>query len=811
MDFSRIPVSKMIITERDLATANLVGFLSMAAYEELPDNVYKCRLDDCLQRILLSCRCSEDSTDSLSVSSIILTCYDAAAVSSCLAQIHWKELCAYYNQNARDSTRQDSLPASGKAIPRRWTPLKILLETLHNPLNWPSCCQTSVLQSILDVYVLQLHGTSCPSRQYLLEYMTYQLLAQHASLLTNLQSTRESFCLLNGVIKRLKTAGQAESLLLLLKRWFDEFPAKRVTWLTHLLSLIARIEEMEHNVLQVPRQQTEKFRARPIFTRHTWKTTGSVQSNNDFSYAHLHEELMDGQQEMTLPRQRQPLCTSMNVLMRMEDCESSMAKTHLLGFWKLRSHCFKIVLHHSRTMVHGWLTTSRDLSYLPRRFHPVTTLLQVLLDVAQHHRSSSSTIVLCVFALVHSELKKLGNFIIPTPHNNLYQLLQSIIWSRATLIMQSTNEEDRAQSLFYVRLYMELISECSYYDNVENLHQALIPLLNAFTHSSLESLRHHLPSLAYLFARRGHMLLTSRANITESNFHRHLDLFLRRLSLSFGHVSDWIHPATTTTNHREQESQLRALQCIGILGLSAELDDVSVKKAISKVEFNLSVRASAKQIEAWVPFVALFSNKYDAKNSESNSLTLFSIYSPENRVPLSQKPSQRIDSTTSARTMMHSLNDDLLQNIFTFLTHKRLVRMRLVNSQWKQNADAKYVWYLLFRAKFGIPLDDPIWIDTTATTTTITTTQSSLYSWDWWTLYRDRWHAQQEIRFRYARNQPQWKVRICQYVGCLQILSTPAQLNRHYYQKHRLKKQHTSTKCGRKAGTKRKIEQIIRT
>ena len=463
---------------------------------------------------------------------------------------------------------------------------------------------------------------------------------------------------------------------------------------------------------------------------------------------------------------------------------------------------------------------------------PTALMRLCTLLLAAQHASSSNDIVLAKDD--NQSLPIQSNDDSPTVghcsrhHHCRFTLLQDLLWSRfAAAFSELGRDEDhnhddhnaRNRAVFYFGFYAELLAECADYDHLSRLQPTVAPLLEHIERNILlrtraaatttVTTRPFLQSLAYLLSRRGSMMLAVGRGCRRhregagDDFHgRRLTALLQQLSLTFGRASDWIDPATTKA---ERERQVQALQAVGILGVCAVADDdddaddsandranstsSSSSWAPFAYEFG-NLRSAAQRIEAWVP-VPFFSDG----STDETTAPIFSPYSAVNAVPPSVLQQAAAAATPAAgfsvppspdSPTMDDLNDDLLQKVFSFLPHKRLVRLRTVGLGWKRNADANRLWRAVYESKYGLRSDDPRLLpDKNAATTTL----------EWKQLFVERWQAQQEIRFRRARTDPTWKVRICGYLGCLQVLSTPRQLQKHYQSHQKQQQQQQQQQC----------------
>jgi len=800
------------------ATSRLVALLTETAYGELPVSVYRKRLKASLEHVLQSCELCCPDGKSVEVALTTSRRYDPNLIHECLTSVRWKDLCSSYDATIRK--QNDG-------------PLTLFLQSLIDPTLWPSCCVSTVLECLVEAWIFQLQasspssafGTSSqhskesrPSHPYLLELMTDRLLKRHPSLLVTAVGQ-----ILHAATEKVHTVEQALSLLCLLKHWFGVFPSRRAFWLDKLLELLVRLEELEAALVQQQSAASAVNNKRYSTPSRTFDTDNTSNSNTrqrstGFNLQYLHGELSEEEEgelarkvarKQGRPQSQQPLL-GLSDLLRADTSSDSTAVNGeiLLKLWKFRAKCIKMLLSMSHTTAHSWSKSGS----LPRCANPFTTLLQMVLGVAGKHPTNSTAIRLAAIELTRAQ----GAVDQKAKHGNDHsetrlQPLMDLVWQRA-----ASDPDSYALAVFYFRFYSELLSESSEFDNLDRLQQAVTPFLQLIkTMTACDTICHpllldsteenlkgceerakvkaYLWSFSFLLSRRGSMLLISRKNTTvdDDNFHHRFTRLLEQLSLSFASTSDWIDPMLPLG---ERERQVQALQAVGLLGMSASCE---AERLASVAAPFTNIRIMAQRIEAWtqIPF-------FESEGShEKKPSPIFSPYSPTNEVPPSVLARQQSKPSASRSQQqqrpnlptMEKLDDNLLQRVFSFLNYKWVARMRSVCTCWKENADANSLWQSLYDDKYGSLPDDPIWQSTDS------------QSLNWKQLFTDRYLAGTEIRFRYARTDPTWKVRICSYIGCLHVLSTPKQQKQHY-KAHQNNKRQANKKAptGRKRGRPRK-------
>jgi hypothetical protein len=313
------------------------------------------------------------------------------------------------------------------------------------------------------------------------------------------------------------------------------------------------------------------------------------------------------------------------------------------------------------------------------------------------------------------------------------------------LLSLFTKVADQDHAEFALRYYTELIVELSAFDDARRLYRVTVPLIKCILD---ECDRRRVPSetcqeittprnlslqraLAYLLSRRGKAL----------NGISHFASVKAEISLAWPSAKDWIDH---TMSPKEKSRVLLGLQQGGILGVCDTIDDI--RSSTPKADFT----------EEW-PF------------SEQNSIRSVSrLFRRRDLLPLALSPFHENDrcegcnygtADTSASNFLH---DDVLHRTFAYLGFKRLNQVRLVCQEWKGVADNANLWQSFYEKRYGTMKDDPL-------------LQTPLQAWK--THFHHRFLVEREVRSRSSRGSK--KFRICKYVGCHHIMTTPLQLKKH--------------------------------
>jgi F-box domain len=325
--------------------------------------------------------------------------------------------------------------------------------------------------------------------------------------------------------------------------------------------------------------------------------------------------------------------------------------------------------------------------------------------------------------------------------------------------------------------------------------------------------------------------------------------YMAQLSILYDKTTDWLghdddhndddlHTATTTTTTataaapvEERHTIIQALQWAGILGICShdvyddnednkdrvESDDSDSEKDASKHQFPSSSAVETSTREQRGSFFLPFPTDHsirdaavqwngDRHDDKLQVLSLLSACSPTNSYPpamyddCTDSANDIIDEVTPAPpAIMDHLHDDMLEHVFAFLGYKRLLRMRLVSTEWKHIADHPRLWYQLYRTRFGFVEKKHTVDDTTTNNNNNSADQLPNENEPVWKqFFMERWLAEREIRFQYHRKSD-WKVRLCRHLGCLQVLKSPLQERRHdsKHERQAQEKKKKKTQVGR--------------
>jgi hypothetical protein len=701
---------------------------------------------------------------------------NSSSVSATKA-INWGKLFENHD-HTKKAQRPSSSSSPTTIVVKGETILEILLETIRNPTVCPVVCWPFVCQELLFTTIIHGNEKNCTkqwqeSQKLVIAYIT-DLLHHHACLRpTVLVTFVSSQKLFNGYCS--SRIDHVQNVSRIIQHWLGEFPQYRTDLLQSFLRLCDLLEEMEKKTTR--QQQTKPVQQQRIVD--DTRIITPTKRSSLFNLAHLHGELSETEEMQLLNRvcrryqyysktrrnshQRLPLGDARNNNQRRTDECTEI----ILEAWRLQAkYIGRIFLSNARRASYAW---TRTWTTLPRK--TVEASEATIANVITHENPKSPLRRLCSILWV-TEKAEDGK-----SQYARFDALLRVLWSKAS----SSLVDDLQHCCVYLSWYTEIVIECSFFDNIDNLWHALLPWLEFLTeqhrlHQDRKCLRPYLKGLAIVLAHRGRFLHASQKC---GSVYR---VMMSRLALCYDHPDDWLD-----SNEQNYEKYMQALQMAGIVGvLNVEIDPYASNTTLINTppgtldspsfETSFYVRYKLDQLRPWLP-----------KSIQTSQF--LSDYSPVNGVPPIQLDSSRVGShreqikcpkTTSAYVnFLDDVNDDILFLMFQFLNHHQVSKMRLVCSKWRQNADSNKLWQSLYISIHGsrLQVDDPM-----------LSTQSPL---NWKQLFVDQYMVERDVGFRVCSTDPHWKVRVCGYIGCLNVLTTPSACNRHY-QKHRRENLKTS-------------------
>jgi hypothetical protein len=311
--------------------------------------------------------------------------------------------------------------------------------------------------------------------------------------------------------------------------------------------------------------------------------------------------------------------------------------------------------------------------------------------------------------------------------------------------------EQRALTLgkAILKIYSEILVECSHFDDSNRFWEALQPLMRQVTRycdSKLASLsnetrarvRFIFRSFSYILCHRRHGLVPFEA---DPNWKK----LVSKLTMAFEDEEWWL---TNDMSPGDRKETLATLQAVGILGflVNGEGKEESVEKCTPWPFTDVtSIRSAHRRMGPDIGRHGLLSKPVLRPTTPSS--------------PVLRRKSKTDDCTTGV-PIMDYLNDDLLRTTFSFLGYKRLVKASGICKAWKSLIDSDALWRQAYMARF--------------------TTRQECESIDvrWKTVFMNKLFAEKALRFK--RHSSGWKHRTCEHIGCLMVLRSPNQMTMHY-------------------------------
>lgn len=763
----------------------------MIIKEETPEQVYRRQVATSLRRVLEACS-KVQKTARNDVSGI--TSYHEESLSDCLEAIDWKGLCQNHADKQQNYLGNTSEPvvmhSSGSQAlapsSAKQSALEEILLCLSNPFTWPDCCTLIVIKKLfVQVFALQKqHNRRCRQRSRSLNNCKLvQFITEQASRIPAIQSALadlvlsviddSSFCI--------PTLRSALSLTTL---WSCTFPSQQIKLQKCLLKILNRVDASEIQQNRGGKQRKEAPRATD--DAKTEPIEGpKYDSRFSFCLARqqkfLHGELSDTeeakleergirrqhqferQQRLQKPTKREIFATAEQLT---EDGSlGGIERQSARHSWteKLRWKCITSFLSSDKTTK----MENDRLSIDAAARHPVQMIVSKLHQLVDHDVPSPS-IRLCAMLLGTSIPK--SSMIADV---DVLQYLVQLLWNKAVASCSQ-------YCCVHLRWFAEIIIELPYFDNIERLWKAILPLIQELKlfcrqkllvgHNSCPSvdstkrdkantMKPYLRCFACIVGKRGNML---------QQLSRRLDFssITGQLALGFGSASDWVDIDMLP---QERYLVIQTLQMLSIVGVCDQEEEDYGNGAI---EFN------AQRQQPW-PFGNVEGVRaVKFSNVVADPKDIFSLYSPSNQIPPSVTPA--VGVLVDRKELAHFasggranscdyLNVDLLHHLFSFFDYKVRMNMRRVCKTWKIVADDEPAWRRLYEVRYGKILpDDPEFC-----------TVRPEGSVPWRVYFATRWHATREVTTITNLSLTNTKARLCPYVGCLHIIRSNNEMRVH--------------------------------
>lgn len=601
------------------------------------------------------------------------------------------------------------------------------LNTIHNPDLWPTCCIVPTLAVLVEA-IFQ-HGSKISSRQrrHSVAQQWIRKILRGALHSTIVQQIDESTTEL--LLPRLQSRSMAplsichiQIQLELLKDCVGVLQQCATCFLPCIFDIMQTLDYMETIISdlqshkQVPRSDSvvKKCQTKSLVGHASMETDydhGDLDEGGEESYIHSirrqHLNRQYQQAEARIQSVKKFIRTSTVVV----DNSSEERKTLRIYKTKCFQYFFSI------------LEKEEDISSPLGPIHNarLVSILYSLIDEAANNPWYSGSICWCILLLVQ-ELQKAGEVTC-----NMATLAK-YLWKR------------RQEDQFFVNFFFTILSECSYFDNVETLWTALIPFQTLVTNATAvgnDENSEETASVGRVYRFHFALLLKRRGSLLKS-FAPFKDLCVN-LSRLFGAACFWVcanHPPS------EREQILDSLRFVSILGISLEADGVDdgASRQISDYEND------------WLPLGSMI--RLASRDKQEHSI--LSTISLTNGVPVEKNES--LSTQCAIET-----SSDIVCLIFSFLSFKRVCQMRLICKEWRDLADQGRVWLELYKSRFNILPGDTCAADV---------------SRPWKQLFQDMIFAQRELRALRCKASDS-TLSICRFVGCTKMMAQKALENHH--------------------------------
>ena len=476
---------------------------------------------------------------------------------------------------------------------------------------------------------------------------------------------------------------------------------------------------------------------------------------------------------------------------------------------------------HSNELSSNQHTTSRAFA---KRNSDEGFLEWLVNDAVLHYGSSSRRV--CIALVAHS----FGG-----PKNPFYFKYVAQLFWKGYLLSRQQNE----LSSQWLRLYCEWLSDCVVFDQPEIAWEALQPILQHITailapseqeqidiNDEMNNPIDHIdvkqednsnvnaPLMAcvgYILHRRSYLFRSSRVNkcltsthknhsISESTLEEEFQSFVNLLSIYCGEDSElWLSLFSDSTRVLVEST----LQRLGVLSISirdSEGETKDNKTGLRTLDVSISDMSMKVGATSDWPFCEEFGLRRAMRRVDQGVLSLENGIHPERLLLptwstdcLNVDKKRKVDTRSSKKLvssvpMMNYLHDGgILSLIFSFCDSKPLSKVPLVCKTWKVVSDtvSNSLWENAYVSRFGkyrwpcLEAEQRHRTSTSAISTVDSKCSSKkTENTRWKNLFAQKQIAEKMIRFkRNARSG--YKYRTCNYLGCLHVLKTSEQEQKH--------------------------------
>ena len=667
------------------------------------------------------------------------TSYNQDYLSQKLSSIHWDGIFAQHDQFV--SSRENH---SDSSVGRKGTLLDRLLDFFRNPIIWPYACQLALLSAL--VKGLESHCIHLDVRQRRLspsQKTTRKFILQNLRRMPSLRN-RQSPSILQPPIN-VSSLSIVHLRMGLMKEWMFAFPDWKTSMMPCFLDILNVLDLIDYQdeVKAMPSKPFQETKRR--MDKGTQRVRGSLQSID-----RLHgDEDAEGSPHVSVQRSRtQGYLATKLLASTVDSMDSVIGERERKARQIIRGNCMEILL------------TMYDTGYSTRF---VSQMLSHFVNFP--HRGAAS---ICWFMV------KFVHRVSLTDSINLADFAR-MVWGRR-------NHDVSKSSI--VAFYFEMLAECSYFDNPDNLWFSLTPFVEFVEEQTTESRSdeelEHTPS-----SHNFEQSTVKNPAPPDSSCSRPTETSLKRQEIQL--ILHWfgalLVQRRAILKHRGKEfralcDQLSSLYDDDKLWLEhycMERDRRMIEEALFDsgiLTFTDPTNRISIRTKSWSKPTRIKCGMRLCEPADHHT-DLLSKMSKRNGIP------HYLMETSSSPPTPFSMNMDTESNVLGFLSYEKLVEVRKVCKAWRNAADNSILWRNLYEKRFAFRKDD---------------TRASDESQPWKSLFEDMIYAER-VQRALPGNRPQSHT-ICPFVGCTKIFPTKRMQNHcrsHLKTEKRLKKHRRGT------------------
>ena len=319
----------------------------------------------------------------------------------------------------------------------------------------------------------------------------------------------------------------------------------------------------------------------------------------------------------------------------------------------------------------------------------------------------------------------------------------------------------------HLRRYSDYIVNCRHFDDPDQCWEVIDPVISlTFRIATTYQDGQASPGLIKTFRILGrtifYILVYRRHVLSQKNFESRLTSLLAKLSLHFG---DSIELLMWGMN---AEEKIWSMEMFCATGITSFVD----ANAFNEDRLD---NTSPDNAEQW-PFPPSLCIRSSFESLAPNlASSLLSVVSdlPKNRqmchIPREVSPCPS-HLNSIAVSFMEMLNQDVVTKLFTFFGYKRIVKLGEVCKEWHLIGKKETLWRQLYARRWPNAVN----LNSVA--------KVGPQGPSWRALFIRKWKVERSIRSKFSSNG--WKHITCRYVGCISVLRSQQQLEKHN-QKHK--------------------------